>query len=441
MNNILKVLLIFFFITSCSLHGQSKFWSPSEKIEKEVEIKAEEIFVKEKSLSMVFNQNLKISLASKPTNRGFFDNYDNNNGRINYDGDLKKISRFKFSKIDKFNQYDPIISFQKENIIFFYNKVTILKFYKTTELVWKKNYYSKFEKKQKPVLLFANNKNTLIVADNIAKYYALDIISGNLLWSKNNNAPFNSQIKIYKDYFFIIDHKNTLRCFSVKNGSELWNVKTETALVRTQKKLSLVIVNEKIYFNNSIGDISAVDVNSGELLWQRPTQSNLLYDQSFFLKTSELVADNNSLYLSNNKNQFFSIDINTGSLNWQQKINSNLRPTIIDNYIFTISLEGYLIILEKKSGNIIRITDPFKKFNKKYFLKEEYLRDNIMPVGFIIGKNKIYLTTNNGKLIVIDTATGETINILKIDKDRISRPLVLNKNLFIIKDNSIIKLD
>ena len=40
------------------------------------------------------------------------------------------------------------------------------------------------------------DSNTLIVIDNISKYYAVDINTGELVWSKNNPAPFNSQIKI-----------------------------------------------------------------------------------------------------------------------------------------------------------------------------------------------------------------------------------------------------
>ena len=35
--------------------------------------------------------------------------------------------------------------------------------------------------------------------------------------------------------------------------------KQRTALIRSQKKLSMVIVEDVIYFNNSLGDISAVD--------------------------------------------------------------------------------------------------------------------------------------------------------------------------------------
>ena len=431
-NSFLKILLIFICLTSCSFNKNSKFWTKSEKIE---EIKnVEKIFVKEKILNREFNPSLKISLYTKAIDKSFFNNYDNNNGRINYDGDLKSISRFKFSKIDNFYQYDPIILFDNSNVIFFDNKGTILKFDQDSRLIWKKNYYSKSQKKQNPILLFGSKEKTLIVADNIAKYYALDINTGELLWSKNNVVPFNSQLKTYKNKFFIIDFENTLRSYSIKNGVEIWNIRTESSLIRSQKKLSMVILNEKIYFNNSLGDLSAVDIESGELLWQSPTQSNLVYIDGFFLKTSDIIADKNNLYFSNNKNEFFSIDIDNGTLNWKQKINSDLRPTLIDNYIFTVSLEGYLIVMEKLSGNIIRSTDIFKNFKPKK-------RSKIQPVGFIVGVNNIYLTTDNGRLLVIDITTGTTSSILKIDNDKISRPFVLNKNLYIIKDNSIIKLN
>jgi len=437
-SNILKIILFFVFLTNCSFQEGSKFWTneiiKQESEQQEIEKNPKEIFAKEKTLNSEINPNLKISLYSKAINKSFLNNYDNNNGRINYNGDLKSISKFKFSKIDNFYQYNPTISFENNNIIFFDNKGSILKFDQDSNLIWKKNYYSKSEKKQKPVLLLANNKKVLIIADNIAKYYAVNIKTGELLWSKDNIAPFNSQVKIYKDRFFVIDLNNILRSYSIKDGSEIWNIRTENTLIRTQKKLSMVIVDKKIFFNNSLGDINAVDIASGELLWQSPTQSTLVYDQGFFLQNSDIIADKNTLYFSNNKNEFFSIDINTGILNWQQKINSNLRPTLIDKYIFTVSIEGYLIIIEKISGIIIRSTDIFKNFRTKK-------RSKIKPVGFIVGLNNIYLTTDNGRLLVIDIMTGVTSSVLKIDNDKISRPFVLNKNLYIIKDNSIIKFN
>ncbi len=434
MNKIIIFFISIIFINGCSFNKNSKFWTQSQNIQEENNPNYKEIFVEQDALSQELNTNLSINLKNNINNNLRIRNFYNNDGRLNYDGVLKKSSRYKFSKIKNFYQFEPTISFNDKNLIFFDNKGSVLQFDDKSKLIWKKNYYSKSEKKLKPILQFMNNKDILIVADNIAKYYALNLNTGELLWFKSNLAPFNSQIKIYQDKFFIIDFSNTLRCFSIKNGEELWSIKTENSLIRSQKKLSMVIVDDFLYFKNSIGDISAVSINQGELLWQLPTQSSLIYEGAFSLETSDIITDGRTLFFSNNKNQFFSIDLETGSFNWENKINSNLRPSLVGNFLFTVSLEGYLIVIDKNSGNIIRVTDIFRNYKKKK-------REKIKPVGFIIGAKNIYLTVDNGRLLVIDIKTGKTISILKVDNDKISRPFVLDKNLFVIKDDAIIKLD
>ncbi len=433
MNKIILLITFIFITFGCSFNKNSKFWTASQNIPEENNLEYKEIFAEEKALGNELNPNLRIKLNGKFNKNLSTVNYFNNDGRSNFNGLLKKSSRYKFSKIKNFHQFEPTISFNKKNLIFFDNTGSVLQFNYQSKLIWKKNYYSKSEKKLKPILQFAKYKNFLIVADNIAKYYALDINSGDLIWTMNNVAPFNSQIKIYKEKIFVVDFSNTLRCFSIKDGKELWNISTEKSLIRSQKKLSIVIVDDVLYFNNSIGDINAVDIDKGELLWQLPTQSSLVYEAAFSLETSDIVTDSNSLFFSNNKNQLFSIDLETGNFNWENKINSNLRPSLVGNYLFTISIEGYLIIVEKNTGNIIRVTDIFNNYKKK--------RDKIKPVGFIIGLNNIYLSLSNGRLLVIDIITGKTISILKIDNEKISRPFVLDSNLFVVKDNAIIKLN
>ena len=434
MTKFLKIFLLFVFITNCSLDTKSNIWTKNKKIVKEKQKTIKLLFKDEKPLDTEFNPQLKIKLSGKLINNSFINNFDNNNGRINYNGNLKKISRFKFSKIDNFDESEPEIIFSENNVIFFDNKGSILKFDNSSKLIWKKNYYSKSEKKLKPLLFFANNKDTLIVTDSISKYYAMNIGTGELLWSKNHFAHFNSEVKIYKDKFFAVDSQNVLRCYSVKDGTELWRVKTERALIKSVKKLSLIIIDNNVYFNNSIGDITAVDIKNGNLLWLTPTQSSDILGQSFFIKSSNLVANNNSIFLSNNRSEFFSLDLKTGILNWKNKVNSTLTPTLVDDLIFTITMEGFLVVIENRKGNIIRITDIFKQFKKKK-------RSKIKPVGFIIGSENIYLTTDHGRLIIIDITLGKTKSILKIDSDKVSRPFVLNQNLYIIKENSIIRLN
>ena len=289
MSKVFLFCIIPLLLIGCSFNKNSKFWTSQSDLQVEKKENFKKILIKDEALDKELNVNIKLNLDLKNTK-----NYINdlrNDYRFDYDGLLSKISRYSFKKIKNFSKYEPNLVFHNNNIIFFDNKGSILQFNKDSKLVWQKNYYSKNEKKQNPILQFANNKDFLVVADNIAKFYALNINNGNLIWSKTNIAPFNSQIKIYKDKFLTIDLTNTLRCYSIKNGDELWNVKTEDTLIKSQKKLSIVIIDEKVYFNNSIGDISAVDLNTGDLIWQLSTQSSLVDESAFSLETSEIISD------------------------------------------------------------------------------------------------------------------------------------------------------
>ena len=432
MNKFLLLSFILLLLNACSFDTKSGIWTEKKDLVLE-NTKSTQVFAKEEILEKEFNTNLELTLESKIINNSFANSLTNNIGRINYDGELKKISKYKFSKIDNFEYYEPELIFDNNNIIFFDKTGSIIKFDSNSDIIWKKNYYKKQEKKLRPVLTLAKNSETLIVADNISKYYAIDLKNGELLWSKYNQSPFNSQIKTYKDMFFIIDFNNVLRSISIKDGTELWNVKGNNTFIKSQKKLSIVIVSETLYYNDTSGNITAININNGDMLWQTPTQNSTIFEDTFLLRASNIIANKEMIVFSNNKNEFYSLDLITGNLRWKQNINSSLQSTIIDNLIFSITNEGYLVIIDSSNGNIIKITDVFTSLKKK--------RTKVEPVGFVVAKENIYLTTNNGRLFVVDIKLGKTKSIIKIDNNKISKPFVLNQNMFLIKDDSIIKLD
>ena len=201
----------------------------------------------------------------------------------------------------------------------------------------------------------------------------------------------------------------------------------------SKKKQSIVLTDKTVIFTNSVGDITSVDFENGEIIWQTPTR-NLGFGNNITLRNSDIVSDGKNIYISNNKNEFISIDIDTGTTKWKQNINSELRPALISNYIVTVSNEGLLIILNKNNGNIIRINDIFKGMKKK-------TRNKYFPVGFVVINNKIYLSTINGRLFVINFLNGLLDKIIKLDKDKLQRPVYFNKSIYITKDNSIIRIN
>ena len=410
-------IFIFIFLSSCG--GDKEIIQNKKQIN---------LFEKNKIINSELNTSLKINLSTF-VNNSFLNNNTNNNGNIIFDTEFDKKKIFKFKKIDGYSVFDPELIFTQDgNIIFFDGNGSIFKIDEEMKELWKVNHYSKKQRRLKPKLFFASNKKRLIISDSLSQIYSVNIDNGELIWKKYSDSSFNSNIVLSSDKIMVLDFDNVIRCFSLENGKELWKFKTIDVFIKSEKKLSIILNQETIYFTNNFGDVTALNINDGSLQWQTPTQSNDNLLNSFGLNNSDLIYDKNTIYLSNNKNELFALDANTGIIKWKQNINSSLKPTVSEEYLFTISNEGYLFVIETNSGKILRITDAFKNLKKKYKFK---------PTGFILAKNKIYLSTNRGLMIKINIINGEIENIHKLNNSKISRSFINNKSIYVIKDNAI----
>ncbi|MDB9819142.1 PQQ-binding-like beta-propeller repeat protein [Candidatus Pelagibacter sp.] len=432
MNKALLSVLILLILNNCSTSKNVGFWNKDDKDKKQIE-NTKIILTKQVRPEEEFNSNLYVKISTGKPNQNSLNN-QNDTGELAYEGILEKIGKYNFSKFSDFDFISPNPLFYNKHLIFYDNKGAITLYDESQKTLWKNNFYNKSEKKIKPRLNFASKNNILIVTDDVAKYYAINIDTSELLWTKANIVPFNSNIKIKDDVFYVVDYKNILRSISIQDGSEIWNLKTEESLTKSNTKISIALDEKNIYFNNSIGDVTAVDIKSGQLVWQLPTQNNNISQNAFQLSNSELVISENTIFFSNNKNEFYSIDTATGLINWKTEISSDLKPVVIGNFVITISEKGYLYVVDKKSGNIIRINDLFKDYKDKK-------RKQIKPTGFFIALNKIYLTNSDGKLIIVNSNEGNILNIVKISGGKILQPFINENNLFLISNGSIIKFN
>ena len=130
---------------SCSLDTKSGIWTKDRDVEK-IQIDEQKIFNKDKLVKNEFNADIKLELNDYKINLEKNINF-NNTGRSEFYYDIGQISKFKFKKIHNFNQFEPDLVSDGSHFIFFDDKRNILKFNKNFELIWKKNFYTKDEKK------------------------------------------------------------------------------------------------------------------------------------------------------------------------------------------------------------------------------------------------------------------------------------------------------
>ena len=150
MNKVFVILIFSIFLSNCSLNENSRIWNKKEKIENENKV-SKKILAEKKVISTEFNPLLKLNLSKNEPNNKIFDQL-NNFGSSKYNGQINKINSYKFSKLENFNQFnfEPLIL--SDGVIVFEKKGTIIRFNDNKKIIWKKNFYSKTEKKIHPSL-------------------------------------------------------------------------------------------------------------------------------------------------------------------------------------------------------------------------------------------------------------------------------------------------
>ena len=146
MNKLFLLILIFLIFNNCSLDKKKSFFNKKKPNVKKIE-NIKTILTKQLSSEVELNPSLEIKISIGEFNKNFRNN-QNDMGQLFYDGSVKKVGKYKFSKFDNFINTDMQPVFYNENIIFFDNKGTIIFSDKNQKIIWKKNFYNKSEKKK-----------------------------------------------------------------------------------------------------------------------------------------------------------------------------------------------------------------------------------------------------------------------------------------------------
>ena len=117
-------------------------------------------------------------------------------------------------------------------------------------------------------------------------------------------------------------------------------------------------------------------------------------------------------------------------------------PLQVENTLFALiekSLEkGYkslLLFQDKEKCSVI--DEKLWTYKQNSFLPHLSEDDKIFDEIDI----PIYLSTKNGRILVINFKDGKIEKMLKLDNNKLQRPVYFNKSLYIAKDNSIVRLN
>ena len=123
-----------------------------------------------------------------------------------------------------------------------------------------------------------------------------------------------------------------------------------------------------IFAITSSADVYKIDSNNGNIIWSRNTAGSLYANATDFFKLSEIILSNNRIFFSSGNNSYM-LNADTGSTIWKNDVSSSGTPIVDEENIFLVTENGYFIILNKNTGEIISSSNTsgsmVSKFSKR----------------------------------------------------------------------------
>ncbi len=441
LKNLFALLIFFLLLCNCSFDSKSGIWGDNQKEKKRISdlekrqkgiIVIDKIYSSEKIFTKEIAIRKKITLTKSYKNSTWQmsgSNYQNNLGHFFLSNTDEKLIKKKIGKnknpIPKKNT--TLLSY-KGNLIFSDDRGIIYNVTKNVKQNWKINIYKKTYKNIYKNLTLSIYEDNLYVADNMGFIYSISLVTKKLLWIKNHGVPFKSNIKVFDNKIYVMDQDNRILCFDTIKGLKIWDLLTISSFIKSQNLFSLALTNSAdLLVLNSSADLFKINGKDGSVIYTTNTSGSTLLDASDFFVSSDLVLTKKEIIFSAS-DTIYSYDINNPIINWETQVSSVSSPIINNGNIFIVTRNGYFVILDQISGEIISSNNILKVLKKKH--------QETKIVSFIMASGKIYSLTKNGFIIVSSPFSGKVESFKKTGEILNNDPIIYDGNLFIITANA-----
>ncbi|MFT8229691.1 MAG: PQQ-binding-like beta-propeller repeat protein [Enterobacterales bacterium] len=311
--------------------------------------------------------------------------------------------------------------------------------------------------------LFIPYYNGVIKRLNIQNGY--EVSSINVFKKKQffsqKKTKLSGGLYIYNDILYIGSKNNKIYAINIKNGKPLWVSSTDGNILSTP-----IINNKLLLIHTSHGKLQAFDSKCGKLKWT----VNLNVSMFSIRKQSSPVIYFRKILVGDNSGLLHLISY-TGDIIWSKRISKPLKndltfkiydiqstPVVLNNIVYAIAYNGYLVSLNIENGNIIWLKNIGSLHDLFIYKNCLYLMDRhntILAINIYTGniiwknvklsignitspilyKHTIIIGDSYGYLYILNIKNGKLLAKYKIDNNRLLYIILLNKNELIIQSS------
>lgn len=270
----------------------------------------------------------------------------------------------------------------------------------------------------------------LFVTTGFAAVFALDPNDGNQQWMSTTSAPLRGAPLVFGDRVFVIGIDNHLQALAASDGADLWQ------FAGLQESAGFVGGNSPAGSN----DLVVAPFSSGELVGVRVDNGRPVWNESMVGARGEVrafgnltdirgrpVIDRGVVIAMGSAGQLAAIDLNSGQRLWDRGIGGNQTPWAAGRFLFVTTGSADLAAIGRDNGKIRWVT-PLTQY------EDDKRRRPVLWSGPVLAGDRLLVAGTLGDLLSVSPYTGEVLGKMDLRDPVRLGPIVANRTIYVLTD-------
>ena len=279
-------------------------------------------------------------------------------------------------------------------------------------------------------LAFEDGK--LFVTTGFAEVISLDASNGKILWRRNLEAPFRTAPTVRGNRVFALTLSNKLHALNGSTGENLWSHSGIEEVTSFLGGASPAVDSGVVIAPYSSGELVALKVENGQVLWGDSLNSNRRYRSSTTLSSirGRPVIDRGIVIAISNDGQIVAINLRTGRRIWDRAIGGIESPWVAGDFIFFLTNNSEMVAMTRQTGRIHWIR-PLPQWED---LEDQTGR--IIWTGPVLASDRLIVAGSSGEALSISPYSGTILGRVGMPDGVTIGPVAADNTLYFLSDDA-----
>jgi outer membrane protein assembly factor BamB len=276
------------------------------------------------------------------------------------------------------------------------------------------------------------DRGHVYVDSGFGQVLSLDTADGKILWRVNAGAPLRGAPTIADGRVFVVTVDNELLVLSTDDGHKLWAYDAIPESAQIAGSASPAIEAGVVVATFSSGEITALRVENGRVLWTDSLAATRRFDAISTLADirGRPVIDRGRVYAVSHSGRMAALDIRTGERVWEQDIGGIYTPWAAGDFLYVLSISNQLICLTRSDGRIRWITqlDSWENMDSQ--------SGPLHWAGPLLAGDRLIAVASNGAAWSVSPYTGQVLGQVDLPAGSFLSPVVADNTLYLMTNDA-----